>query len=203
MKNAWLIRPMPHGINRMKTFLDENQIAIGYPAGESFANLDNNDLKGILQKKGWVDGIGNVNTFVNFINIGDVIVVPDDNKRDVYLGEIVSDYIYIKQYDNDFEGYPHTRNVKWFFEKKPLFRYNLPNPIKGSLRYPGTIADLTKHMEAIDAILDNGTSELTQSNKSDSTEVLNEAIDVLRQLLNNENEEIRLRAAEVLLNHYR
>lgn len=58
-------------------------------------------------------------------------------------------------------------------------------------------------MEAIDAILDNGTSELTQSNKSDSTEVLNEAIDVLRQLLNNENEEIRLRAAEVLLNHYR
>jgi len=31
MKNTWIVRPKPHGILRMKEFLSQNIVAVGWP----------------------------------------------------------------------------------------------------------------------------------------------------------------------------
>lgn len=199
-KNVWILRPMPHGINRMKQFLDDNFIAIGYPAGKSFEGKNYGELKDILDQKNWSEGIGNVNLFILMMNIGDYIVVPDDNKRDVYIGEITSEYRHDPNVDMPNQGfYPHQRKVKWFFDKKPLLRSQLPEELKGSLRYPGTIANITKHRSIVENLIKN---ELNTMEKVNNSIILDKAIHVLEELLENKNTEIRLKAAEIIVGYY-
>lgn len=195
MKNCWLLRPMPHGNNRMKVFLEKEIIAIGYPVGKTFQGLSYDEIRATLGK--WAEGLGNVNIFVNIMKIGDIVIVPDDNKRDVYIGSIDGEY----QHDIDLEseGYPHLRNVSWLFDKKPLFRNSLPDGIKNSMRYPGTLADLTKHIDTIENLITSEGTELMPSTTTTISSVETEAIEVLKDLLQSEKEEIRLKAAEVIL----
>jgi restriction system protein len=194
--NVWLLRPMPHGTNHMKDFLEHDFIAIGYPVGEELSKYDYGQIRNILQRFNWEEGVGNVNTFVHGMKKGDIVVVPDNNKKDVYFAKITSDYLYDKNVDKDEEGsgYPHQRKVEWFFNKTPILRSELPEALLGSLRYPGTLADLTKHYDVIQEILEYGTA--IEKNREDLRE---EALAVLRELLRSENEEIRLRAVEIIL----
>ncbi|WP_121616644.1 restriction endonuclease [Virgibacillus halodenitrificans] len=198
--NVWLVRPMPHGINRMKQFLDVGFIAIGYPAGMSFKDKSLSDLKEILEKEDCSEGIGNVNLFVNAMNIGDYIVVPDDNKKDVYIGEITSHYYHEPSLDKPNKGYyPHQRKIEWFFEKKPLLRSILPEALKGSMRYPGTIANITKHRSIVENLLktEEHSIDLIHSN-----DILSKAIIVLEELLEDNNSDIRLKAAETIVRYH-
>ncbi|UOO43807.1 hypothetical protein I0292_26535 (plasmid) [Priestia megaterium] len=203
-KNVWILRPMPHGINRLNEFLKKGLIAIGYPAGVSFANKSYNDLKSLLVQEGWSEGIGNVNLFVKKMHVGDLVLVPDDNKRDVYIGEITSDYIYKLEVDKpNKEYYPHQRKVKWYFDKKPILRKHLPEEIRGSLRYPGTIANITKHREIIDHLIKpEDSNNVFGRIKPVKDEVYINAVNVLQDLLNDNDPEIRIKAAEVIVNHY-
>ena len=134
------------------------------------------------------------------MNVGDYFIVPDDNKKDVYIGEIISDYYHEPTVDIPNEGYyPHQRKVKWFFYKKPLLRSELPNELKGSLRYPGTIANITKHRSIVENLI-NIESNTIQEEKSSPP--LDKAIQVLEKLLNDTNTEIRLQAAEAIVKYY-
>jgi restriction system protein len=199
-KNVWILRPMPHGTNRMRQFLDDNFIAIGYPTGTSFKGKSYEELKDLLERENWSEGIGNVNLFVLMMNVGDYIIVPDDNKRDVYIGEITSDYYHQPNVDTPNEGlYPHQRKVKWFFDKKPLLRSQLPEKLRGSLRYPGTIANITKHRSIVENLI-NVESHYNDDEKN--SDILNKAIQVLEELLEDRNSEIRLKAAEIIVGYY-
>ena len=199
-KNVWILRPMPHSINRMKPFLDDGFIAIGYPAGKSFTGKSYDELKDILDQEDWSEGIGNVNLFVLMMNVGDYVIVPDDNKKDVYIGEITSDYYHEPAVDKPKEGfYPHQRKVTWFFDKKPLLRSQLPEELRGSLRYPGTIANITKHRSIVEDLINN---ESNTKNEENSNPILDKAIHVLGELLDDHNTEIRLKAAEALTRYY-
>lgn len=193
-KNCWLLRPLPHGNNRMKVFLKEDIIAIGYPVGKSFQGMSYDEIREALGK--WSEGLGNVNIFVNSMKKGDIVIIPDDNKRDIYMGYINGDYRYEPNLEKD--GYPHLRDIIWLFDKKPLFRNVLPDRIRGSLRYPGTVADLTKHIDIVEKLINNGIPQ-AKSESSKNFSVEKEAIEVLRKLLRSEREEIRLKAAEVIL----
>lgn len=194
MKNCWLIRPIPNGVNRMKDFLDKNLVAIGYPVGISFKGMSNEEIRKSLGA--FPEGVGNCNIFVNGFNIDDFVIVPDDNKRDVYFGVIKSDYCYEKTLE--IEGYPHQRKVEWLFDKKPIFRSSLPEGVRGSLRYPGIIADLTKHRDVIEDIIQNEGLQEKGTTKSLSN-IESEALKVLQDLLRSESEEIRLKASEIIL----
>lgn len=112
--NVWLVRPLPHGANHMQDFLKHNRISVGYPVGKNLTNLDYSQIRQLLEQHSWEEGIGNVNTLVNVMNDGDIVVLPDDNKKDVYLGEIDIDYIYEPLLDKNKagSGYPHQRSVK-------------------------------------------------------------------------------------------
>lgn len=54
------------------------------------------NIRFILDKFNWEDGLGNVNILVNLMKKGDIVIVPDNNKRDIYFAEIISDYKYEK-----------------------------------------------------------------------------------------------------------
>lgn len=194
-KNVWLVRPLPHGTNHMRDFLEREFIAIGYPVREDLTGLSYDEIRQLLKTYKWGEGIGNVSSFVQSMQVGDLVVVPDDNKKDVYIAEITSDYYYVKELDEDVagSGYPHQRKVKWFFNKNPLLRSDLPEDLKGSMRYPGTIADLTKHYEVINSII-NGDEFI----KIDAS-LEEKALNVVIELLDSEDPEIRLRAAEIIL----
>ncbi|MYL73068.1 hypothetical protein GLW00_19825 [Halobacillus litoralis] len=190
----WLVRPLPHGSNHMKDFLSENIIAVGYPVGEPLSGCSYSQIRSLLKDNGWEEGIGNVNTLVHGMSVGDIVVVPDDNKKDVYFGKITSDYQYVEELDENIpeSGYPHQRKVEWYFDKKPLLRSELPDELRGSMRYPGTIADITKHHEHVfKTIKDpslNTESTLEQKAKK-----------VLEEMLNHEDPEIKLKAVEIVL----
>lgn len=194
-RNVWLVRPLPHGMNHMKDFLEGEFVAVGYPLGENLAQYDYAQIRFMLQNHNWEEGIGNVNILVHVMNEGDLVVVPDDNKKDVYFGKITSDYVYVKELDKDIRGsgYPHQRKVEWYFDKKPFLRNELPEELKGSMRYPGTIADITKHYELVNNLLSG--SEGTKVNSS----LEEKALKVINELLENEDPIVRLEAAKAVL----
>lgn len=114
-----VLKSLPHGTDHLDNFLEYNFIAVGYPVGETFEDCSYNDIRKLLAKFQWEEGLGNVNILVKDMKIGDVVVVPSTNKKDIYFGEITSEYKYKKEVDKNSEGsgYPHQREVKWFFEK--------------------------------------------------------------------------------------
>ena len=128
------------------------------------------------------------------MNIGDIVVVPSTNKKDIYFGEITADYIYDESVDFDEEGlgYPHQRKVNWLFDKNPLLRLDLPTELRSSLRYPGAVADLTKHNDTVNHLLNGSSFENVDNIES-------KAIKVVEDLLESENEETRLKAAHIIL----
>lgn len=193
-EKVWLVRPLPHGTNHMLEFLTYDFIAVGYPVGASLKEFNYEEIREILGKHNYVEGIGNVNTFVNGMNIGDIVIVPDDNKKDVYFAVITSEYIYKEELDKKDEGmgYPHHRQVQWFFDKGPVLRSELPQDLQNSMRYPGAVADFTKYREVIKKIL--------RGNKVLNIRSLEEkALKVIEELLDSEDSIVRLKAAEIIL----
>ncbi|WP_211656248.1 restriction endonuclease [Planococcus alpniumensis] len=194
-KKIWLVRPLPHFGDHLETFLKENIVAVGYPLGMDLADADYEEIRTLLQEKGWEEGLSNVNILVNEMSVGDIVIVPSSNKKDIYIGEIASDYIYVSALDKDIpevSGYPHQRNVSWYFEKKPYLRNDLPEALKGSLRYPRAVADVTKHYEIVEQILQGGPSQQIP-------EIEKRALQVVEELLESKEESIRLKAAEIIL----
>ncbi|TCI77804.1 hypothetical protein EVJ20_07535 [Exiguobacterium sp. SH0S1] len=196
-KQVWIVRPLPHGKNRMQEFLQQDRIAIGYPAGTSFANKGVEDLRLALEQKGWETSLKNVTQFMLKFEIGDYVIVPDDNQQDVYIAEVTSDYIYEGQFDSKDQGYPHQRAVRWHFDKKPLARQTLPDELRSSLRFPGAIANIAKHYEIVERLIsEEDTTGVTQG---ESVTLHEKARRVLDHLLDHEDPLVRLRAAEIVL----
>lgn len=192
-KHYWLLRPLPHGTDHLENFLKTNFIAVGYPVGEDLSDFSFNDMRTILSKNDMEEGIGNLHSLVKGMSIGDVVVVPSTNKKDIYFAEIESDYIYDNTVDKNVEGlgYPHQRKVKWLLNKQSILRSELPDELRGSLRYPGAVADLTKHAQLIEQLINGTITEVTA--------LETDAIDVIKELLNSKDDSIRLKAAELVL----
>lgn len=208
MIKVWLLRPLPHGTNQMQYFLDNNRIAVGYPVGGSLANLSHDELRERLSNapnnQDWTSGLGNVVRLVRLMKPGDLVVVPDENARDVYLAEIVSDYIYEPHLDVDQEGigFPHQREVRWFLNKQPVIRNELPEALLKSLRFPGASAELTKHLPLIAEII--GDSSLMEPELQPDLNIdhlLDKALQVLEEALNSPDANVSLQAAEIVLRY--
>lgn len=194
-KNVWLLRPIPHSYDRLNEFLDKNIVAVGYPAEQTFEGLSYSNLRQILANKGWEEGIGNVNILVNSMGIGDLVLVPATNKKDIYIGKITSEYKYVPSLDNPNDpngGYPHQRSVTWFFEKQPILRSDLPDELRSSLRYPGAVADITKHYAILEKLINGETN-------NEFKDLKERALKVIEDLLESDDENVRLQAATFIL----
>lgn len=169
MEKAWLIRPNPHNIYRMREFMNDNIVAIGWPELLSLAGKASDDIKKALKNTSLnysPDQLGTatstVNKFVNEIRIGDIIVVPDESN--IYFCKIVSDYYY--EPNKMSEGYPHQRKVEWL--QGPIRRDDIPDALRQSLRAPRALADLSHHVKSIQTFLGNDDSDQQTNSDNDS-----------------------------------
>lgn len=85
--------------------------------------------------------------FVYEIKVGDIIIYPCINDRNIYIGKSVSGYEYV---ENDLY-YPHQRKVKWsaFFEKSKLSKsacYEM-NTARTLFRYIKNIEEILSLIE--------------------------------------------------------
>lgn len=90
MRNAWLIRPVPHGIPRVTEFKEKGIIAVGWPCIGNLKGKSREDLKHLLSLPPYsLTGLalGNayatIDIFVNQMEVGDLLLMP--NGEDIYL----------------------------------------------------------------------------------------------------------------------
>lgn len=199
MKNVWLLRPKPHGTDQMDYFLKNDLIAIGYPVGQPLYDCNSYEIKKLLEAHKWEAGLSNVNILVRDMKTHDIVVVPYESK--IYFAEVISDYKYVQELDEDKEGtgFPHQREVKWAFNKQPISRNDLPSALRDSLQYPGAVASLTKHLDAVLEIMNQSKNQVQLDN--DLIDSKKKAIQFLVDTFNDTELDIklRLRAVEILL----
>lgn len=209
--NAWILRPKPHGTDQMDYFLKKNRICIGYPIGKSFQGCSYNDLRRMLiekdsqrQKDGedskMINGLSNVNILVRDMKIGDIVVVPHGN--DIYFASVTSEYLYEEDFDvwELGSGFPHQREVVWLFDGKPTPRNELPTVLRESLQFPGTAANIKKHVHILNDFLSGTTSF---QDISDSKGARDNALKIAETVLNapDSTTDQRLKAAELILSY--
>jgi len=172
MSNAWLVRPFPHLIKRLDEFKQNNIVAVGWPGIGDLTGKSREDIKSILSGQPYnLSGLklGNayatVDLFVNRMQVGDLVLIPDG--EDIYFCEITSDYYIEKSVDNDADGYPHQRKIKFLSN---TLRKDLSMSLRSSLKVQRTTADLTKHYEEIKA-LSHGQEYLRETTERNSIEV--------------------------------
>lgn len=143
--NCWLLRPYPHLINRMTSFLENNIIAIGWPGIGDLSHCDRQLVQQrLLDKYGEVKA-SSVKTIIQFkddILIGDIILmvpkVKDSSK--IALCRVISNYFFNAEYDDYKVGYSHQRRVTLL--ETECSRQELPLP-KKDLNFRGTLRRLT------------------------------------------------------------
>lgn len=213
--NAWILRPKPHGMDQMDYFLAKNRICIGYPLGESFEDCNYTDLKRMLRDEDtkrqhndesskWINGLSTVKILVRDMRIGDVVVVPYGN--DIYFATIESDYIYVKELDEDKigSGFPHQRIVKWECGGKPISRHELPSPLRESLQFPGTAANIKKHISIVNNLLNEEMVIEKENDKSNiQSGIQYEVIKFVESVFRDPEKTVdqRLMAADLLLSY--
>lgn len=153
MKNAWLVRPMPNGINRLTEFKNEGIIAIGWPCIGDLKDKSREELKELLSQQPYsLNGLALGNTyatfdiFVNQMSISDLVLMP--NGDDIYFGVITGDYYLNQSVDNATDGYSHQRTVNWL---SGASRKDLSLELRSSLKVHRTTANLSHHTDEIKA----------------------------------------------------
>ena len=138
MTNAWVVRPKPHGTNRLDEFLEDNFIAIGWPSVGNLTEDNKSDIRSRLhEEKDWSNqkigtALGQIDRFVNKIAVDDRVLVPAGG--DIYVGKVTSGYRWDPDLRSDDEVYPHYRRVEWLFDGKAVSRSSLPGRLHDSLK---------------------------------------------------------------------
>lgn len=160
MKEIWLVRGKPHWNDREDEFSRNGIIAIGYPNRGDLAGKSIHEIREIFYTEP-LSGLpyayetinltrvcSTVDTFVNRIQCGHLVLMP--NGDDIHVGIIDSEYYHEPSVDNEDEGYPHQRKVKWI---TVLDRHELSEQFQRSLGFHGTTCNLTKYKQEIDSII--------------------------------------------------
>lgn len=144
--SLWLVRANPENINRLREFIKNDVIAIGWMKLGNLSGKNKNEIVAYLSQNGYSTSnvtVGVINHFVNNLKVGDLCLIPDDEK--IYVAEVKSDYFYNS--NKEAEMYPHQRKVKILNENKPIDRYELPEDIQKSLGARNTVANLSHRLD--------------------------------------------------------
>ncbi|WJQ05819.1 restriction endonuclease [Geobacillus stearothermophilus] len=175
MSKAWVVRPYPHGKNRIKEFLSKKErqdkgngiIAIGWPnIGDLSKKSTRKEIKKALQThytysaQALGQAAGTIFRFKEEMAIGDYVLVPDGQV--VYIGKVVSEYKYEGTVDSSQEGYPHQRWVEWVYDKRAIPRKMLTGRIFDSLKGRQTL--FSTHFEDVEEIVKNKRHYFLQQN---------------------------------------
>jgi len=211
-KQAWLIRPKPHGKERLKEFLETGFIAVGWPGIGDLTGMREGELRQVIMEKYGSDpsALAALKMMVYRMQPGDYVVVPHEGI--VYFGRIASAYQYDMSKDNQEDGYPHQRKVDWF--PLSIAREDLPLELQKSTRVVRVASELSQHINILDNIINNNKSKNISNNISEynnpdshpittnvdlSDQLLQKALEVLAKDLKSDDPDVRLRAAQVVL----
>lgn len=198
--NIFQMKTKPHGIERIREFIDEKFVCIGWPGIGNLEQMNKDKIRDKLEQTYGYTGhrlgnaLGQVNTFVNTMKTGDVVLITEKNL--VYIG-IVGDYTYEQQYDNDKDGACHRRSVEWL--NKVLFT-NLESSIQRLVSNRNTICQYPELIE--ESVLEKILGKQSSVNKEDSAKLdslFRDALTILEQELKSEDPERRLKAATELI----
>lgn len=85
-------------------------------------------------------------TICKGLRTGDIVLSPTGNKGELYVGEVTSDYYYVK--DSDF---PHRRKVRWYNDI--IHREDMSEELLHSSGSIGTCADLSRYAQEIEKLI--------------------------------------------------
>lgn len=194
------IKTKPHGIERFQEFINEEFVCIGWPGLGNLKDVGKDEIRNRLEEEYKYTGhklgnaLGQVNTFVNTMKNGDVILIT--KKNSAHIG-IVGEYLYEKKYDNQEDGMCHRRNVKW---KNEIPLRNLSSSLQRLVNNRNTICQFSDSLEASGIYEILGKQPLM--NKNDAIKLDNlfsEALLVLEKELKSEDPDRRLKAAAELM----
>ena len=190
--NLYILRSKPHYNNREEEFLN-GKISIGWPCNHNLNLKKRAELENILKKR-YTDisqiQISQVEQFINIPSNSIVITPSLKDKSQVHIFKTIGSYQYDSTKDNDEIGNPHFIEAKLI---KTIKKSELPEDIKKSLSGARkTVSNISKHSEVIKLFL--------KEKDTNSNNIQREkGLKVLEELLNSNNEEIRLKASIELL----
>ncbi|MBU3217938.1 hypothetical protein LL033_16130 [Clostridium estertheticum] len=150
--DLWLVRTNPENINRLKEFLENDIIAIGWSNLIDLTDMPKNTLLKELARNNYSCSnvkLGVINQFVNNIQVGDLCIIPYGNK--IYLAKVTSPYYYDST--KVAEGYPHQRKVEFINKDNPISRSSLPEAVRKSLGAQNYVAHLKHRIDEFKAFL--------------------------------------------------
>lgn len=193
--DLWLVRTNPSKTSRLKEFLENGIIAIGWSNLLDLHDMPKSKILIELSKNNYSCSnvkLGVINHFVNNIQIDDLCIIPYGDK--VYIAKVTSEYYYDATKVDD--GYPHQRKVEFINKDNPISRANLPEAVRRSLGAQNYVAHLKHRIGEFKAFL----SETQLSN--DNTDLhkiliklLPKALDNIKNAMDSDDEQRRFIAS--------
>lgn len=198
--NIFQMKTKPHGNERLRQFLDEKFVCIGWPGIGNLEHVSKDEIRKRLETTYKSSGhklgnmLGQVNSFVNTMQKGDLVLITE--KDWVHIG-IVGDYEYNQNYDNDVDGMCHMRSVQWI-DREMI--NNCESSIQRLLSNRNTICQYPDPVEqsGLQKYLDRQAPEIKER-ESKLEELFKAAIEILEEELKSSDPERRLKAATELL----
>ena len=138
--NVWCVRAEKGEYTGQ--FVDGGYVAVGWlPKTKDLASVkDKRKIRNLFEQEhpkitdgrsaGW--HIGQIDTFLLKINVGDYVITPEKDPSQLWYGRITCE-AYHKDNPNDSCPWPNRRRVDW--AKQPLDRNELSEPLQKSLKH--------------------------------------------------------------------
>jgi len=196
--NSFILRAKPHDIDREEEFL-EGRLSIGWPCNQSLEGADRDQIKGILSS--FYEGLSEVSIsmvdlFVHMPKDAIILTPSLQDKTLIHLFKTTSNYKYDPLSDNEKAGNPHFINAIYL---KTVVRNLLPKPVLKSLSGARkTLSRISQHYGILDEYISNN-FQVNRGVKPKYNKFQCEAIDVIYNLLDSEDEHVRLKAAIAII----
>lgn len=98
----------------VEEFIASGATGVGYPLIADGTTLTKKEVTKVLREDGWSvpsQQADRFDSFVNAIQSGDVIIMPDTPGGDIVIGEVTGDYEFHEELEPD--RYRHRRAVRW------------------------------------------------------------------------------------------
>lgn len=203
----WLVRSNPNGINRMVDFLNQNIIAVHWGIGDLTGCATKEDVAKVVKHANLLPRdaslkTGLLNRFKNKMKIDDFCIIPYNDV--FYCCKIKSDYYY----DPLSKGFEHQRKVEWLFDGEPFDRQELPDVLQASLKTQLGLADISQHEFIFKRYLNKKMGINEPSNDEENqhisleielNDLLNDAMEIIKDELNSDDPDRRLKAAIAIM----
>lgn len=203
--NLYQIQSTVHGINRVTSFLEDNYIGIAWSGAGDLEQTPPELWKEQLVQHYSLDEaelastLATLHMFGNLMQDGDYVLISDDEWT--YVGDI-GDYYYDDSAGTENDLICHRRGVTWL-GRIPLAELNgkvqaLQNDsaILAKFEYPISQAQLDRGLAV--SITAEATNSLSTGVDEATIQI---ALQVLREALHSEEEELRIRAATAILEY--